>query len=104
MGEYALRLGFPSYLIHGTNKPYGVGLSVSHGCVRLYPKGIEALFHQVSVGTQVRIVDQPYLAGWRGNKLYLEVHASARQPGKIEKRLVKLLVEKRMVHLITLLM
>lgn len=94
LGEYALRLGFPSYLIHGTNKPYGVGLRVSHGCVRLYPKGIEALFHQVSVGTRVRIVDQPYLAGWRGNRLFLEVHSSEKQRRQIKKRLNKLLAEK----------
>ncbi len=94
LGEYALRLGFPSYLIHGTNKPYGVGLRVSHGCVRLYPKGIKELFRQVSVGTQVRIVDQPYLAGWRGNSLYLEAHSSVKRQKKIKKRLNKLLAEK----------
>lgn len=94
LGEYALRLGFPSYLIHGTNKPYGVGLRVSHGCVRLYPKGIEALFHQVSVGTRVRIVDQPYLAGWLGDRLFLEVHSSEKPQRQIKKRLNKLLAEK----------
>ncbi len=94
LGEYALRLGFPSYLIHGTNKPYGVGLKVSHGCVRLYPKGIEELFRQVSVGTQVMIIDQPYLAGWRENRLYLEAHSSVKQHQKIKERLNELLAEK----------
>jgi len=94
LGEYALRLGFPGYLIHGTNKPYGVGLSVSHGCVRLYPKGIEELFKQVSVGTRVKIVNQPHLLGWRGNKLYLEVHSPVKQREKIKERLKKMLTEK----------
>ena len=98
LGEYALRLGFPSYLIHGTNKPYGVGLRVSHGCVRLYPKGITELFHQVSVGTRVRIVDQPYLVGWLGEMLYLEVHSQVEQREKIQKRLNKLLAEKLKLH------
>ena len=44
LGLYAMRLGIPGYLIHSTNKPFGVGLSVSHGCVRMYPKDIEKLF------------------------------------------------------------
>jgi L,D-transpeptidase ErfK/SrfK len=95
LGEYAMHLGFPSYLIHGTNKPYGVGLRISHGCVRLYPKGIEELFQQVSVGTQVKIVNQPYLIGWGGEMLYLEVHSSVKQQEKIRTRLSKLLADKR---------
>ena len=74
LGEYAMRLGMPSYLIHGTNKPWGVGMRVSHGCVRLYPEDIARLFPEVPVGTPVRIIDEPYLAGWRGGQLYLEAH------------------------------
>jgi L,D-transpeptidase ErfK/SrfK len=74
LGEYALRLGFSSYLIHGTNKPYGVGMQVSHGCVRLYPEDIDVLFKKTSVGTPVRIVHQPYMTAWDGDMLYLEAH------------------------------
>jgi L,D-transpeptidase ErfK/SrfK len=74
LGEYALLLGFSSYLIHGTNKPYGVGMQVSHGCVRLYPEDIEVLFKKTSVGTPVRIVHQPYMTAWDGDMLYLEAH------------------------------
>ena len=74
LGKYALRLGFTSYLIHGTNKPYGVGMQVSHGCVRLYPEDIEVLFKKTSVRTPVRIVYQPYMTAWDGNMLYLEAH------------------------------
>lgn len=74
LGQYAMRLSMPDYLIHGTNKPYGVGLKVSHGCVRLYPEAIEELFQKVSVGTPVRIVNQPYLIGWQNGMLYLEAH------------------------------
>ena len=95
LGEYAMHLGFPSYLIHGTNKPYGVGLRISHGCVRLYPKGIEALFQQVSVGTPVKIVNQPYLIGWGGEMLYLEVHSPVKQQEKIRTELSKQLADKR---------
>ncbi len=87
LGQYALRLGFPGYLLHGTNKPYGVGLRISHGCVRLYPEHIETLFNKVSVGTSVKIVDQPYLIGWRDNMLYLSVHSSKVKQSKIFKQL-----------------
>ena len=74
LGAHALALSLPGYLLHGTNKPAGVGMRVSHGCIRLYPEDIAALFERVSRGTKVRIVDQPVLAGWRGGELYLEVH------------------------------
>ncbi len=74
LGRYALRLGLPGYLIHGTNKPAGIGMRVTHGCVQLYPEDIESLFPEVAVGTPVRIVDQPVLAGWDRDELYLEAH------------------------------
>lgn len=74
LGEYALYLGFPSYLIHGTNKPAGIGMRVSHGCIRLYPEDIAALYSMVDAGTPVRIVNEPYKAGWHDNRLFLEVH------------------------------
>jgi L,D-transpeptidase ErfK/SrfK len=74
LGEYAMTLSLPSYLIHGTNKPAGVGMRSSHGCIRLYPEDIKALYERVPRGTPVRIVNQPVLAGWRDGQLYLEVH------------------------------
>ncbi|MEJ2398656.1 MAG: L,D-transpeptidase family protein [Gammaproteobacteria bacterium] len=74
LGQFALQLGLPGYLIHGTNKDYGVGMQVSHGCIRLYPEDISQLFSHVSDGTPVRIVNQPYKVGWDNGALYLEVH------------------------------
>ena len=74
LGLFALRLGLPGYLIHGTNKPYGVGMRVSHGCVRMYPEDIENLFHEVKVGMPVNIVNQPVKVGWWNKKIYIEVH------------------------------
>jgi L,D-transpeptidase ErfK/SrfK len=73
LGAYRLRLSNPSYLIHGTNKPWGVGMPVSSGCTRMFPEDIEYLFGQVEVGTPVTIVNQPYKVGWLGDQLYLEV-------------------------------
>jgi len=74
LGAYAMGLGIPGYLIHGTNKPIGVGMRVSHGCIRMLPEDIARLFPQIPVGTPVNIVNQPVKAGWHGGKLYLEVH------------------------------
>lgn len=72
LGQYALKLALPGYFMHGTNKPYGIGMRVSHGCIRLYPKDIDKLFKEVTVGTPVHIVDQPYKAGWYDGRLYFE--------------------------------
>ena len=74
LGDYAMRLSNPVYLIHGTNQPYGVGIRVSHGCVRLYPEDIEQLFPQVPKQTRVNIINQPYVAGWLKGQYYLEAH------------------------------
>jgi L,D-transpeptidase ErfK/SrfK len=74
LGKFAMSLSLPGYLIHGTNKPAGVGMRSSHGCLRLYPEDIEALFPRVARGTSVRLVNQPVLAGWRDGQLYLEIH------------------------------
>ena len=77
LGEYAMRLGIPggAYLIHGTNRPAGVGMQVTHGCIRMFPEDIEQFFKMVSVNTPVRIVHQPYKMGWQGEHLFMEVHA-----------------------------
>ena len=74
LGDYALRLSDPTYLIHGTNKPPTVGMRSSSGCIRLFPEDIKALFAMVSKGTPVRIINTPYKAGWQDGKLYLEAH------------------------------
>lgn len=74
LGLYAMRLAIGSYLIHGTNKPYGIGMQISHGCVQMYPEDIEVMFKKTAVGTQVKIIHQPYLTAWDGNMLYLEAN------------------------------
>jgi L,D-transpeptidase ErfK/SrfK len=72
LGKYEFRLGWSSYLIHGTNKPYGVGLRSSHGCIRLYPEDIEKLYEMVPNGAQVRVVNQPFLFGWHDDRIYFQ--------------------------------
>lgn len=77
LGAYALHLSLPGeYRIHGTdvNKIYGIGMQITHGCVRMYPEDIEALYNSVPVGTPVYIVKQPIKVGWLNNTLYIEAH------------------------------
>ena len=74
LGKYAVRLSVPSYLFHGSNKIVGVGMRVSHGCVRLYDGDIEELAHSVRPGTPVRIINEPVKAGWLRGRLHIEVH------------------------------
>jgi len=74
LGRYAMRLGIPGYLIHSTNKPYGVGMRVTHGCLRMYPEDIERLFAEIPVNTPVQLVNQPIKIGWLAGSLFLEVH------------------------------
>ena len=74
LGHRVLKLEMPGYLIHGTNAPYGVGMRVSHGCVRLYPENIEFLYELVAVGEVVTIINEPYQFGQRDGALYFEAH------------------------------
>lgn len=74
LGEYAMRLGLPGYLIHGTNRPAGVGMRVTHGCVRMFPEDIGFLFGQVKLNTPVRIINEPVKMGWDNDELVVEVH------------------------------
>ncbi len=74
LGRHVLKLDMPGYLLHGTNQPYGVGMRVSHGCVRLYPENIETLYSLAGIGTDVTIVNQPYLLGRRDGHIYFESH------------------------------
>ena len=72
LGKHAMRLGLPGYLIHGTNRPAGVGMRVTHGCIRMFPEDIEYLFGKVAVNTPVRIINEPVKIGWDGDQLVME--------------------------------
>lgn len=74
LGHRVLKLEMPGYLIHGTNQPYGVGMRVSHGCVRLYPENIEHLYELVEIGETVAIINEPYLIGQLNGDWYFEGH------------------------------
>ena len=85
LGDFALDTAWTGIVIHGTNKPYGIGRRVSAGCIRLYPEDIANLFKTVPTGERVTVVDQAVKAGWSDKVLYLEIHPSGRQVDAIEQ-------------------
>jgi L,D-transpeptidase ErfK/SrfK len=88
LGLFAFKLGIPGYLIHSTNKTNGVGMRVSHGCIRMYPADIEQFFPMVKVGTTVNIVNQSIKVGWYHDTLYLETYPEMEEtPATFEQRL-----------------
>ncbi|WGI26472.1 L,D-transpeptidase family protein [Halomonas alkaliantarctica] len=73
LGQYAILLDIPGYLIHGTNQPDGIGMRASRGCIRMHPEDIESIFWRVPVGTQVNIIDSPIKVGWgEGKESYIQ--------------------------------
>lgn len=84
LGTHALYLGWPTFLIHGSNKPWGIGRRVSSGCMRMYPEDVVTMFNAVPVGTKVTVVDQPILVGWHDGNLYLEANPSQTQSNDID--------------------
>lgn len=98
LGSHALRLSLRNYLIHGTNRPWGVGRRASHGCIRLYPEDIPKLFRAVSKGTRVIIVNQPIKAGIKNNKVFIEVHKDDyHKKANYPNMAVKLLMAKNLL-------
>ncbi len=85
LGDYAMNLGWNGFLIHGTNRPFGIGRRSSHGCMRLYPEDIAALFADVPKGTPVTIIDFPYRLAWKNDTLLLQITSSQKQEDEISK-------------------
>jgi len=96
LGDYALRLaaGRGEYMIHGTNNPTAVGMAVTHGCIRMYPEDVAALFALIPVGTPVRLVNEPVKVAWVDGKLFLEAHPPVDEEGQSVAPDLKLLSQK----------
>ena len=92
LGEFAFRLGIPGYLMHSTNKINGIGMRVSHGCIRMYPADIDKFFPMVKTGTPVNIVNQSIKVGWYHDTLYIEVYPEMEEtPATFQQRIHKAL-------------
>jgi L,D-transpeptidase ErfK/SrfK len=94
LGSHALRLSSRTILIHGTNRPFGVGRKVSHGCIRLYPDDIRRLFRLVEIGTPVAIVREPVKVGLRQGRIYVEIHEDESVAVDPVREAVRLIAER----------
>jgi L,D-transpeptidase ErfK/SrfK len=76
LGLFAMRLAIHpgDYLIHGTNNPLAVGMAVTHGCIRMYPEDVAAIFPTVPVGTKVYLINVPLKVAFVDGDLLLEAH------------------------------
>nr|WP_225733665.1 L,D-transpeptidase family protein [Halomonas citrativorans] len=82
LGQHAILLDIPGYLIHGTNQPDGIGMRASRGCIRMHPDDIKAVFEQIPNGTQVNIIDEPVKLGWDADHLpHLQAFTSLNEQG-----------------------
>lgn len=83
LGGFALRLGIPGYLIHGVDerKANGIGMRVTHGCMRMYPEDVARLFEIVPVKTRVMLVNQPIKVATVGDKVYAQITTPLREDG-----------------------
>jgi L,D-transpeptidase ErfK/SrfK len=73
LGDYAFRLSEMQYAIHGTNKPWGIGRRVSHGCIRMYPEDVAELYSMVPVGATVQVIYEPIKIGWGEGKCWIQI-------------------------------
>ena len=100
LGNYALHLSYPEILIHGTDRPAGVGRRVSHGCIHLYPEDIRQLFKMVPNGTPVRVVNQPFLFAWQNGRLYMQAYGALqddKRPWQTDPALLTRMLPRRWV-------
>jgi len=81
-------------MLHGTNNPTAVGMAVTHGCIRMYPEDVAALFALVPVGTAVRLVNEPVKVAWIEGQLLLEAHPPVDAEGQSIEPDVQLLSQK----------
>lgn len=63
LGDRWVGLSIPGYGIHSTTSPSSIGLSASHGCMRMRPANARAFFDLVKVGMPVSIIYEPVLIG-----------------------------------------
>lgn len=90
LGTHALRLSRGKIMIHGTNRPWGIGRRSSHGCLRLYPEDITTLFDLAHIGMSVVVVYQPLKICVRDGKVLIEVHRSQENEPTVGQALKRL--------------
>lgn len=90
LGPLKIQLDLPSYLIHGSNKGFGIGTRVSHGCIRMYNEDVLALAQRLPVGAPVRFIEEPVKLGLAGDRLLVELHLLEPPQGEEDLRQLRI--------------
>jgi L,D-transpeptidase ErfK/SrfK len=74
LGKHWLGLSIPGFGVHGTIASASIYTFQTHGCIRLHPDDIAAIFPEVGRGTPGRIIYQTLMVARLGKRIFLEVH------------------------------
>lgn len=96
-GKYALRIGTSEYLLHGTNKRFGIGMRASSGCIRMYDHDIEWLYNNIAVGTSIRILEQPIKMSYEHKGKMMELHSPLTPDGMSAAKLTMTRAVKKFI-------
>jgi lipoprotein-anchoring transpeptidase ErfK/SrfK len=96
-GKYALRIGSSEYLLHGTNKRFGIGMRASSGCIRMYDHDIEWLYNNIAVGTSIRILEQPIKMSYEHKGKMMELHSPLTPDGMSAAKLTMTRAVKKFI-------
>ena len=83
LGDYWVGLSFGSLGIHGTPYPSTIYRFTTHGCLRMHPDDIKALYGELTVGTPGVIVYEPVLLAAAAGAIFLEAHRDAYRRGDV---------------------
>jgi L,D-transpeptidase ErfK/SrfK len=81
LGAHWMGLSGGSVGVHGTNAPNSVYQATTHGCIRLRPDDIAAVFAQTPIGAPGVLVYQPILVGVDSGRVFVEAHRDVYRRG-----------------------
>jgi L,D-transpeptidase ErfK/SrfK len=82
LGTHWIGTSIPGIGIHGTNAPSSIYSLQTHGCIRVHPVNIGALFEKVSLGAPGRVIYEPVLLALADGLVYLEAHPDGYRVGQ----------------------
>ncbi len=74
LGKYWMGLKNTMFGIHGTDIPWSIGRTVTHGCIRMYPEDIQVFFPDIPIGESVEVVYEPVKIAKVGDDYFVEAH------------------------------
>jgi len=100
LGKYAMKTSIPGILIHSTIAPESINSYSTHGCIRVLPANMEAIFDEVPINSRGEIIYQPVkIALSENGRVFLEVHQDIYDRRQNLQALAKQLIAKNNLEL-----